>query len=255
MLYQRITQVFSFSLFCLISTTTYADTWDMTVSGGIDAARLHNNGTVNIDNINTNQYTTSNHTTYNGLAGVGFSRTFTQLKKMPLDLSLGFASYYIDEGKVSGTEYPSQNLGNYDTLDYQFHANSVAVFVEPKFTWTKYTWQPYLLTGVGESWNHLSNYHEYPTDPTSTAAATLSGFSSYTQRQFAYEAGVGVQRELPLFKDYALPTRYYASLDYRYMSLGHAELGRATPNQLTNDRLTIPHLTTQAIVLSIKATV
>jgi hypothetical protein len=69
---------------------------------------------------------------------------------------------------------------------------------------------------------------------------------------FAYELGVGVERQLFINSSNAF--QYFLSLDYRYINNGKGELGSSAA-QTTSDRLQISNLSVQTIMAMLKVTV
>ena len=124
--------------------------------------------------------------------------------------------------------------------------------LESRFIYTQYMWQPFALVGVGSSWNRLYSYSETPTIPNDSAASSPYPFSNNTMSSFAYELGVGVQRQLFMKPSSAL--QYFLSLEYRYINNGKGELGPSAA-QTTTDRLQVSHLSVQTIMATLKVTV
>lgn len=249
--------IFLFPAF-LISNLSYAySNIDVFISGGGGiAAQLHNKTSVIINDFVINNYVKDTNTV-GPLAGLGIEYTFNNICINPLDqplsIALGLATYYVNFGKVQGTEFPFVNGGNFfDTLDYQFDARSYALLLESRIFYNVNDYQPYLLGGIGTAWNTLHNYSETPTDPSSSAAPIPIVFGDNTQKSFAYEAGIGVQRQI--YQDCEYQIRYFASVDYRYINFGNAQLG-SFPAQTSNERLEISNLSTHDIVISLKASI
>lgn len=110
-------------------------------------------------------------------------------------------------------------------------------------------WQPYLLLGAGNSWNYLYNYNEVPSDPSLSAVSVLQ-FSNHTTNAFTYEIGVGIEHSLLTTTRNKI--NYTAALDWRYLNFGKSQLG-SFPKQISQDRLHITSLQTQAVLISLKA--
>ena len=122
--------------------------------------------------------------------------------------------------------------------------------IEPRISYTGHTWQPFLLAGIGEAWNHLKNYQEMPTSPSLSAVPLAFGFSDKTHQSFAYELGFGVQHRL--FEDKTHKMSYGASAGYRYFNLGSGQLG-VFPVQASLGSLGIKNINTQSIFLQLDA--
>jgi len=226
--------------------TARADIVGAYLSTGPGFSRLNNYYQVNQGSDIINGYSTSKRTRTMLVSGIGVDHTFEQVFNVPFNISLGLAGYYRNFGKISGVESQYVNAGNFATLNYHFNANSTALLVESRFLYTHYAWQPYLLLGLGASWNQLHSYNEVPSPGTERASEL---YGAKTMAAFAYEAGVGVQRHL--FDNQKNTAHFYASLDYRFTSFGKGELAK-TSLMTTNDHLGIAHLDTQALMLSLK---
>ena len=98
----------------------------------------------------------------------------------------------------------------------------------------------------------MYGYSETPTDPASSAAPVPQGFSDNTSTSFAYEVGIGLQRQF--FNSNRYNIKYLASLDYRYMNFGTGQLG-SFPSQTSGERLQISPLELQAVVFTLKASI
>lgn len=218
-----------------------------TLMGGAIFSQLSNNKSVQVHPLVTNLYEADEEMKSGSLAGATVAYAFEGWEKHHIALSLGLSGYYLNYGEVEGTEYPFANAGSFDTLDYQFNAHSFALMLEPKLVYTQFAWQPYFFVGIGSAWNRLSDYDEKPSNPAGSAAPAAQAFSSKTVNAFAYELGIGVQHEFAHRAQNMF--RYRLAADYRYMNLGHADLG-TMPGQLTSDHLHVSPLSTQALVVS-----
>lgn len=176
-------------------------------------------------------YTPNQGTQTAPFAGLGVEYAFNHLGAKPFTLSLGLSAYYINLGKVSGTEIPGSNIGLTDPLNYSMKAKSIAALFEPRLIYTACTLQPYLLTGAGYASNTLNSFQE--STPAGSHALPGNPYSDHTQGSFAYEFGAGIQ--YPLTKKNA---HLLFRFEYRYLNLGDAELGTAS-DQTTNDRLEV----------------
>lgn len=238
-------------LLIALATSAQASTVNVKLSGGTNFPRLSNNTSLNLNNIVVNRYVTDKSTQTEPLVGLGASYTFKHIAQQPLNLNLGLSAYYLNLGKIKGLEHPFSNLGDFDTLQYQFNANSYSLMLEPTLVYTCYTWQPYVLAGIGLAWNRLMNYNESPSDPSLSAAPVPTAFKSQTITRFAYEVGLGVQHVI--FNDARHKLQYSMALDYRYFNLGSAEFNNF-PAITTGNHLKVSSLATQAIVFSLQAT-
>jgi hypothetical protein len=237
-------------LFFLFFTTSscYASNIDVFLMGGTAVSKTSNNNYVGINQDVVNSYQTNERTLIQPLLGVGIAHTFINFIR-PVNISVGLSGYYADLGKIQGTEYPFINDGIFDTLDYKFQAKSRSVLAESRVAYTQYNWQPYALAGVGVAWNHLYNYNETPTIPSKSAQASPYPFANHTSSDFAYEFGVGIQKQL--YSDLSRHLQCFLALDYRYMNNGLGNLGSSSA-QTTRDRIHITNLQMQALLLSLK---
>jgi hypothetical protein len=235
----------------LISFSCYANKIDLLLMGGPSFSHISNDSHVNINQFMVNKYETDSRSQVEPVVGVGVAHIFDCLFKMPLSISIGLSGYYNDFSKIQGTEFPFINDGIYDSLNYQFHAESLAAMVESRLTYTSFDWQPYAIVGVGASWNRLYDYSETPTNPSESAASSPYPFPGHTNTGFAYELGVGMQKKIYLDLKYNM--QYFLTLDYRYMNFGKGELGSSFA-QTSNDRLHVSNLDTQALMLALKIT-
>lgn len=239
------------SLLC-VSLTCQADPIDVYLSVGPAFSDLTNNSTVRINQFVVNDYDSDDETEVGPLTSLGLGYTFNNVMNKPLSIALALMGYFIDYDDVEGTESPFVNVGQFDTLDYRFRAESYAAMVESRFIYTQMAWQPFALLGIGASWNRLFDYDEWPSNSSSSAAPVPSGFDANTETSFAYEAGVGVRHQL--FYDPRNKIQWQILFDYRYMNLGEAELDEF-PAQTVDDTLEVENLHTQALVFTIQASV
>jgi len=230
-----------------LSSHTYAAIDLFLAGGGTYTDFSSENTTVELNNRVTNEYDANNQKNWNLLGGIGVGYTFPL---SPLfQLSTYLSGYVVGLGDVEGIEHPLVNIGSkFDTLNYQFKVNSYAIMVESRLAVTRYPLQPYVLAGVGGSWNELFSYEESPTNPNGSAAPIPEGFENHGQASFAYQVGVGLQYNF-LQGDVGQCT-WQVSLDYRYMNFGEGSLS-PNPTQTTDEALSISNINTQAIVLTL----
>lgn len=242
--------LFAISLL-LIPFACYANKFDIYLMGGPAVSKISNDNSVRINQYMVNKYNTDSRSQIQPVLGVGIAHTFVNFNK-PISLSLGLSGYYAYFGKIKGTEYPFANDGIFDSLNYQFNAQALSAMIESRLTYTQCDWQPYGIVGVGASWNRLYSYSETPTIPSESAAPSPYPFANHTNASFAYELGVGVQRQI--YNDPSRQLQYFLSLEYRYMNFGKGELGPSSV-QTSSNRLQVSNLDTQAVLLSLKVTI
>lgn len=235
------------SILCLISPVSLAMNVHFFATGGPDFSTLKNNERVAINSVVTNAYRPQEHTVWKPLAGFGIGYDLPPTFSF-YQLSFNIAGYFIDLGSIHGIEYPFINSGVFDTLNYQFNVKSQTIMFEPCLLYSRTEWQPFALIGIGVAWNKLSKFQETPTNPALSAAAVSPGFSPQTTQQFAYEFGIGLQRQL--WKDNLHQRQLMGAIGYRYFGLGQGSLG-AMPMQTSNQRLGSDPLFTQALLLSL----
>jgi hypothetical protein len=249
----KIISFYLSSSFILLATANaaFADSnkLDIYVSGGPFSSRLGNSSALQVNSFVVNDYNTNEQSNWSTLWGGGIGHTFENIFNKPISISLGLAGYGMNFGNVKGIEYPFINNDIYDTLNYQFYAQSSAAMVETRVLYSNYSWQPYAIVGVGAAWNRLSDYNEVPTDPALSAAPVSPTFGNHTTSAFAYEAGIGVQRVL--YEDVNNNVRYTGSLDYRYVNFGKAQLG-TMPSETTNQVIQVNNLSTQGAMFTLK---
>jgi len=243
-----------FPLLLVSALPCQADTMDLFFAGGANFPRIYNQTPVNITSTQINNYVTRKATLTKFLAGIGVSYIFNNVGISPLNIGIGLAGYYNDFGYVKGTEYPFANQGGASALNYRFDAASSVLLAEGRLIYSDSTLHPYLLCGAGYSWNHLSNFIQSPMNAGSRPTPVEASFTNKTTGDFAYEAGVGIQYLLPFANSYATPVYYALDLSYRYMNLGKGELGRF-PGQSTSNRLTVTHMSTQAVLFALTASI
>jgi opacity protein-like surface antigen len=234
------------STLCL-SCNTFAAIDAFILGGGTYSKLSEESTTVTLNDFVTNEYDGDSHSVWDVMGGIGVGYTFPL---SPLfQLSTYLSAYVVSMGQVTGTEHPFVNAGpQFDTLDYQFKVNSYALMLESRLAVTRYALQPFVLAGIGGSWNQLFSYQEKPSNPSSSAAPIPQGFGDHGQASFAYQVGVGLQYNF-LQGDVGQPT-WQVSLDYRYMNFGSGSLG-SIPNETTNETLSLSNIDTQALVLTL----
>lgn len=218
------------------------------LAGGPDFSTLKNQQLVQMNALVTNAYLPKKHSAQKGFIGIGVAHTLAQPWLPSMQWSLGLAEYFLSLGQVSGIEFPFINDGLYDSLNYKFHAKSTTAMLESRWVYSTPSWQPFVMAGIGTSWNRFSEYEEMPTNPALSAASLSLGFEDHTQSSFAYEFGIGIQHSL--WQDNVHHIEGKASLGYQYFNLGQGRLG-SSPLQSSPERLRVNHIYTQALVLSL----
>ncbi|MBN9229970.1 MAG: hypothetical protein J0I93_03895 [Legionella sp.] len=220
------------------------------VTGGLHAPVFGNHSNVSINNDVTNNYNFKRNTTWQGVAGIELSQQLAYKLFSRYRINYGIAGYFLNLGKAQGIEHPLINFGLFDSLDYQFKTQSAALMVQTAYGYQMNRWQPFILVGIGNSWNRFSQYRERPTNPSLSASPAVL-FNGHTSASFAYTLSVGTQ--FLLGKALAHPIEYNAAVRYQYFNLGSGRLGRA-PLQTSDSRLQIKSLYTQGVLFSLIAT-
>jgi hypothetical protein len=181
------------------------------------------------DSVWMNQYMQNHYgidTQNTGLFGAGISYLWQYNQ-----YAIGFSgSVYYMQSQFSGINTPFVNWSSDTaTLNYRAYDRSYALMLEPKFIYTYYDFQPYLLAGAGIAINQLSNYKEQASYSGSVAVPTGNPFVSKTNTDLALEIGIGIQYSLKAY----LPKASVA-IEYRYFNLGHAALAQAVNTTSNN---------------------
>lgn len=242
-----------FSSVCAGSYWYHAYSTELTFTGGAAFSDLTNSNQVAVSPFITNTYNPTQETQSGIFAGASMSNVF----ELPhhFHVSVGPAAYFTDLDKVHGTEIPASNFGFMDgttpgSLNYQFVGKSVAFMLESKLVYDAYSWQPFVLAGIGDSINYLQGYSEASTDSSDTASPAPVTFGNRSLNCFAYEIGLGLSRQL--FVDRKREVSYGASLGYRYLNFGNGSLGML-PGAAPGQTLRVNPLDTQAVTLSLTA--
>jgi len=235
--------------FLFLPLTSFANVIDVYLSGGATFSWITNEKTVKISSFVTNEYDADNDLKVGPLGGIGIGHTWVFNPQVAGFFSL--AGYYVNFDKIEGTEHPFVNAGNdFDTLSYQFRAESFAMLAEGRIFYTPHALQPFILVGLGVSWNELYKYSEEPSSDESTGEPVPNAFGDHTETAFAYEVGVGVQYNSACGFSCTDPTSAWkVALDYRYMNLGKGQLGGFSGTSGGNS-IEVSDLSTQAVVLT-----
>lgn len=221
---------------------------DFYVTGGAGFSSLKTNGTVTSAFIPATTTYTANSTSTNGIFSIASAYTFHKVRKKPVDVSLGLDFMGTSKAEVKGTSLSA----GVATLPYSYDVSSKALFFEQRAAYhpKQYpTWQPYLVTGFGPSWNRMSDFTgdngQVMINLSSIPSNASQNFSSNTESSFAYEAGLGVQH--PISSHLSL------SADYRYINFGKASLGGIPAYPTVTSRLSTSSIGENTVLLSLKA--
>lgn len=131
-------------------------------------------------------------------------------------VSVGMNYKYISPIKVDGQieEFSDPEFTNYN-YNYQLDHEMLSLFTKLNiYRFNRFS--PYVLFGIGSSWNRSSDYHEIAmadVDP----AREPPQFGDKTDRQFAYDIGLGI--------DFMINENLSLSLAYDYLNFSSNETG------------------------------
>lgn len=231
----------------LCSTTTHAN-YAVPLEFGLSLGFALNTNSQNAQTIAvtpalTNTYAAAKPKPGTTIIGVSAAYRLNQplARIQPLSITLG-AGLYSNNTRYQGVETPAVNYGGGDTLDYEYQAHAIAVLLEAKLIYTVQNWQPYLLLGMGPSFNQLANYSEAPANPAGTAAA-IEPYQNHSSVALAYEMGVGVQKQI-------MP-HFIVAADLRNISFGSEHLAAPKgPYYNNSSQLSANHLGMLGFMLS-----
>ena len=142
----------------------------------------------------------------------------SELKRSPswgLTAGLGYYqpnSFFSTKGKLTQGADPESN----SVYTYQYQTQNQQLLVEGRLTWTaKEKIQPFLMLGVGASFNKTLHYH---TNVPPFLEFTPT-FSNHTQTNCTYAAGPGM--------DMILSKSFRIGIAYRFADLGSVNTGPA----------------------------
>ncbi len=189
----------------------------------------------------TNRYDFSRASRSAPVLGVEYGYLWRRLGGHSVNVSLGLETGYTRVLSPSGRVRPLYFINpGFDTLDFRYAVSSVPLLVVSMLQFPLSSWTPYVLGGLGMSWNRASDYQEVPTDPVAGALAIRSPFRPRTIAGFAYTVGAGVS--------YALSARTGLGIEYRFTSYGQARLNPSA-QQTTRNRLSLGTITSNALLL------
>lgn len=234
----------------IFTSTAHAAPLSIAVTGGPHLPNFKNHTIISINDDVSNGYDSKRNSNWQGLVGVELNQQLAYPLSSKYRFTYGIAGYFLNLGKAQGIEYPLINFGLFDTLDYQFKVRSAAALIQAALSYDYQRLRPFILVGLGTSWNRSNQYREMPTNPALSATPAVL-FDAHTQSSFAYTLSAGTQ--FFLGKALTQPIEYHAAVRYQYFNLGAGRLGRA-PVQTADARLRINNLYTQGILFSLIAT-
>ncbi len=190
-----------------------------------------------------NRYEASNAFRAAPVLGLGAGVMWSHVGGHNVDVSLGLESGYSRVLSASGEIFPLYNLSpSYDRLGFRYAVSSVPLLMLSNISFVHGSWMPYVLWGIGMSWNRTSRYNEFPENPESSATPMRSAFAPRTVYDFAYTVGAGL--------GYALSVRTKLSVEYRYTDYGRAELN-PSGIQSTMNRLSLGSVSSHAVLVKL----
>lgn len=130
--------------------------------------------------------------------------------------SLGFRYMYVYTMTTKGyiNQYSLPDFRNYSfSYDIQ-QQNLLAILKADIVRWRNF--MPYLMGGLGISMNSTSSYGESPTQ--GVTPRVNPGFGSYTNYNFAYTAGAGI--------DWIVQDNVWINIEYSYSDFGSVTTGK-----------------------------
>jgi len=163
-----------------------------------------------------NRYIANKDSAVSSLVGLDIGYRWNLASRYLHWVTLGLETSYMRVISQKGLVVPSLLTDpNPSTLDYTYAVSSIPLFAVSQIGWQiGKRIEPYVIGGIGVSWNKASNYHE---DPLSAQATTNSIFRSKTLSSFAYTVGAGVA--------FQVSSSSSIGLEYRYTNYGKASLG------------------------------
>ena len=211
----------------VISANAGTLNWHMAIGGGIASGGNTQDVVFSIGDMSyTNRYIADEDHKFAWLVngGLGMTSKLTYW----LNLYVGVDAYYVEMGDHEGllkTVIESNNP--ICDLAYSYNVRSIPVFLSTRLTVPSKPFQPYLLAGLGVSWNRASDYKDAPIDQDSGNAPTMTTFVPASKNAIAFELGAGMKGHLSSSTSLAL--------EYHFMHLGEAELG--APDGFTSESM------------------
>lgn len=152
---------------------------------------------------------------------------------------LGVALLAADSADLNGVIWDDADP-IFDNFVYKYKIQHTHVTLKGKLLGDANLWlTPWVSGGVGVGFN---NSHGYQGTPVIYEAVPTPDFPSHTETTFVYTVGAGVQK--------TLNEHWQIGLGYEFADWGKSQLRRAA-EQTLNRKLTIDHLYTNSILLSI----
>jgi opacity protein-like surface antigen len=180
---------------------------------------------------------TANNPTQTAAAFDAFLGTeWTFLPQWALQLGLDYNQAW--DFRAEGSLVQGADIQSEDQYSYHYDILTRQLLVESKILYRyKERFHPYLLLGIGASFNEASNYN---TNVPSFLTFTRQ-YQDNTETSFTYNVGVGV--------DVDIAKHFRLGLGYRFADFGQVKLGSASIDTTqVNGTLSQPHLYASEII-------
>lgn len=159
------------------------------------------------------------------------------------ELEVGTGYYQTGNLNQNGKIY-QYSSPNFQNLNYHYAIQNQRFMVEGKLLNTyNDIYHPYLSVGIGASRNFSYNYQEIPVQDYAISDPFFSGF---TQTNFSYSVGIGLNVDVA--------KKWSIGGGYEYSNLGTAKLGRS-PVQTTSQQLNSKTIKASQILLQVNYTI
>lgn len=188
---------------------------------GVSVASLSNNQTINDTDILGNQWTheyiANSQQKVAMLLGLNGGYEFSLPRNFFLGLGLG-AYKPIGGFSASGENWNTLGGNRQHQYNYEYQVDSTYLLGEAKLRWQINRFSPFVMAGVGPSWNRADDFSTQP-----LGQATTPSYPSHTQTELAYQLGIGLE--------YQINKLNYAGVAYKYSDLGKAEFDQVNTNE------------------------
>jgi opacity protein-like surface antigen len=160
--------------------------------------------------------------------------------KRNFDVQAGLSYYYLGSLKATGHVTQGMDAPSSDTYHYDYEIQNQQLLVETKWLYVYKKYHPYLLVGLGASFNRAKDFDVHI--PNFTAFSRE--YSGHSTTSFTYDVGVGLDYDVNPF------TRL--GLGYRFADLGKAKLGSAVIDTTSvSGTLSQSHLYTNELLIQL----
>jgi opacity protein-like surface antigen len=208
--------------------------------GGANWVSTHKTSSVNVAGLANNLYVGNSSSQAGPIVGGDIGYHWKPANRW-FWLNVGVESSFTQLTSPNGLVHPLFSANpNFDTLNFNYDARAVPLFGMLTLAGNFGHFAPYVIGGLGVSWNKAYNYNEVPTNPNLTALPMRTMFNSRTQVEFAWTVGAGIA--------YAVTQSTSIGLEYRYTNYGNLALNPA-PQQATRQILNLGKMTANALLV------